>query len=105
MQSTSRNAMHPGMMTRHPPFSLGQEEGGQLLQRLHDEATGRLRHAYAPRSQGPLASALRAFARFAEACPQRDLLREPRVVGDWAAAAHNEWTLILFASYLSSTTS
>ena len=27
------------------------------------------------------------------------------MVGDWAAAAHNEWTLILFASYLSSTTS
>lgn len=52
-----------------------------------------------------LASALRAFERFAAACPRRELFLEPRVTGDRAAMTHNEWTLILFATFLSSTTS
>lgn len=87
-----------------PPM-LGETESGELLERLHVSAANRLRRAFAPRSQGPLSSALRAFGRFASACPGRELFKEPRALGDRAAAAHNEWTLILFAGYLASTTS
>lgn len=80
-------------------------EDGQLLRQLQDKAMSRLQQAFAPRSQGPLKSALKAFERFAAACPQRELFRRPRGLGDPAAASHNEWTLILFATYLASTTS
>lgn len=73
---------------------------------LQDKAMSRLRQAFAPRSQGPLKSALKACERFAAACPsRRELFRQPRGLGDQAAASHNEWTLILFATYLASTTS
>lgn len=75
------------------------------MKRLHARATDRLERAYAPRSRGPLASALRAFSSFAAACPRRELFRAPQVLGDRWAAAHNEWTLVLFATFLSSTTS
>lgn len=82
----------------------GAVEG--LLARLHTEVADRLRRAYAPKSQGPLGSALRAFARFAAACPEREtLFVTPDKRGDLQASAHNEWTLILFAWYLSTTPS
>lgn len=84
---------------------IGEGEGDRLLQRLHGEATARLRESFAPRSQGMVKSALKAFGRFAAVCPRRELFREPRATGDREAMAHNEWTLILFATYLSSTTS
>jgi len=64
---------------------------------LHAEVSERLREAYAPKSKGPLATALRSLASFAESCPDRELLRRPRFAGDPEAAAHNEWTLILWA--------
>ena len=60
----------------------------------------RLREAYAPKSKGPLATALRALARFSDACPDRELLRRPRFAGDPEASAHNEWSLILWAWYM-----
>lgn len=87
-----------------PPPS-GGTKGTRLLERLNAEAAGRLQIAYAPRSRGPLASALRAFEKFATACPGRELFKEPRALGDRAAAKHNEWTLILYATFLASTTS
>lgn len=71
-----------------------------LLARLHAEAAERLQRAYAPKSQGPLQSALAALARFAEACPERILFKRPAFLGDQAAAAYNEWTLILLAWFL-----
>lgn len=92
----------------HPlsPHALGGEEEERFLRRLHRAATACLRGAFAPRLQGMLASAMKAFARFATPFPQRELFREPRATGDRSAMAHNEWTLmILFATYLSSTTS
>lgn len=71
-----------------------------LLQRLHEEASQRLRNAYAPKSKGPLQSAVRALARFAEACPERELFRRPAFKGDLDVQAYNEWTFILFAWFL-----
>jgi hypothetical protein len=56
-----------------------------------------LLHAYAPRSQGPLGTALRSFARFAASVPNRELFKSPHVRGDLRAEAHNEWTMLLFA--------
>ena len=71
-----------------------------LLQRLHDGASQRLKFAYAPKSQGPLGSALAAMARFADGCPERELFRRPAAFGDLDVAAHNEWTLILYVQFL-----
>lgn len=76
-----------------------------MLLRLHTKAAAALDAAYAPKSRGPLTSAIRAFAKFAQACPQRELFKSPRVLGDSLVSAWNEWTLILFATYLSSTPS
>ena len=59
-----------------------------------------MKKAYAPKSQGPLGSALNALARFAAACPARTLFLMPTLIGDVRVSAHNEWTLILFAWYL-----
>lgn len=56
--------------------------------------------AYAPKSKGPLGSALRVFARFAAACPERWLFKVSANRADRATSAWNEWTLILFAGYL-----
>lgn len=76
-----------------------------LLIRLHNEAATALDAAFAPRSRGPLTSAIRAFARFAAACPQRELFLQSRTIGDSKSSAWNEWTFILFATYLNSTPS
>lgn len=73
-----------------------------LLQRLSGEAAERLRSAYAPRSQGPLNTALRALGQFARACPERELFIEPQGEYDRHSSAHNEWTFILLATFLAS---
>ena len=52
--------------------------------------------AYAPRSDGPLGTALRSFASFARLIPGRELFRMPRVRGDLEIESHNEWTLCLW---------
>ena len=71
-----------------------------MLQRLHREASERLKTAYAPKSQGPLNSALRSLARFSDACPERELFLRPAVKGDLDVQAYNEWTFILYAWYM-----
>ena len=71
-----------------------------LLARLHEGAATALKSAYAPKSSGPVNSALAALARFAVACPERELFRRPRFRGDLEASAHNEWTLILLVWFL-----
>ena len=76
-----------------------------LLRRLHDQAARRLSVAFAPRSRGPLNTALRAFAAFAEHCPERVLFKSPEGTARSEAAAWNEWTFILFAVYMDTTPS
>jgi hypothetical protein len=71
-----------------------------LLERLEASVSERLKKAYAPKSQGPLGSALAALARFSDACPDRELFLRPSYAGDLAASAYNEWTLILLAEFL-----
>lgn len=71
-----------------------------LLRRLHAEAARRVGEAYAPKSRGPLNTALRALAEFAEQCPERELFREKGVGGDRHAGAWNEWTFVLFAVWM-----
>lgn len=61
-----------------------------LLQRLHEHAAARLGAAYAPRSHGPLSSALRAFVAFATRCPERVLFKSPVGVLKSEVAAWNE---------------
>ena len=56
-----------------------------------------LAEAYAPRSAGPLGTALRSLARFAQRVPSRTLFRLPEMRGDLSVEAHNEWTLLLWA--------
>ena len=85
-------------LTRRRATCTGGVPG--LLERLHKEVSDRLREAYAPKSQGPLATALRSLANFADTCPDRELLLRPRFAGDPEAAAHNEWTLILWAWFM-----
>lgn len=60
---------------------------GSLLLRLHRDAARRLQTALAPKSKGPLNSALKAFARFSAACPARELFKEPRWYGDGAVSS------------------
>ena len=81
-----------------PRSAVGGVPG--LLQKLHKEASRRLQSAYARQSKGPLQSALRALARFAVACPDRELFWRPQVKGDLDVQAYNEWTLILLARFL-----
>ena len=71
-----------------------------LLESLHARAAERLRTAYAPKSSGPVRSSLAALARFADACPDRELFRRPRFAGDLEVEAYNEWTLVLFCYWL-----
>ena len=76
-----------------------------MLERLASGVRERLKHAYAPGSSGPVNSALAALARFADACPGRELFRRPRYHGDLEASAFNEWTLLLLAEFLVTTPS
>ena len=68
-----------------------------LFDRLDAEVRQEMIQAYAPRSHGPLGTALRSLARFAATVPNRELFKSPHVRGDVRAEAHNEWTLVLFA--------
>ena len=52
--------------------------------------------AYAPKSSGPLGTAIRSLGRFARVVPQYTLFRRPKFRGDLTAEAHNEWTLMLW---------
>jgi hypothetical protein len=76
-----------------------------MLDRLDAKLRERLLTAYAPRSTGPLGTAVRSFALFALSVPSRELFRRPRFAGDTEAEAHNEWTLCLWALWLEMFTS
>lgn len=76
-----------------------------MLDRLDAQLRERLRVAYAPRSSGPLGTAVRSFAEFARRVPDRSLFIRPVVAGDLSAQAHNEWTLCLWAVWLAAGTS
>ena len=45
-------------------------------------------------------SALNSLARFAAACPDRELFRRPAFRGDLETDAYNEWTLILYVWFM-----
>lgn len=102
----SRPAWSGDSLTRSPfQISLGGKAIKGLLSRLHNQAAKALDAAFAPRSRGSLASAIKALARFSGACPQRVLFKAPRALGDQRSSAWNEWTFVLFATYLSTTPS
>ena len=68
-----------------------------VLKRLHDGARRRLTTVLAQASRQKLRSALKHFAKFADAIPGRDLFtREP---------LHNEWTMCLYLEYCAVTKS
>ena len=71
-----------------------------MLAKLQGRAREHLDKAYAPKSKGVLRSAIRKFAMFALSVESRQLFCSSLVSGDRAAAAHNEWTLILFVEWL-----
>lgn len=85
---------------RLSPSAVASVGVGSFLHRLHEEAAERIARAYAPKSKGPLNTALRHFARFAASCQERTLFKSPRQAGDPEVAAWNEWTFILFATFL-----
>ena len=62
-----------------------------VLKRLHEGARRRLTSVLARASRQKLRSALRHFARFAAAIPDRELFN-----GD---PLHNEWTMCLYLEY------
>ena len=68
-----------------------------MLRRLHEGARRRLNSVLARSSRRKLRSALRHFARFATAVPDRDLF-----TGD---SLHNEWTMCLYLEYCAVTKS
>ena len=72
------------------------------MARLEADAQARLRSAFAPNSRGVLASALRSFAQFAERTPARELFLTPgnSDMNEHAMRAWNEWTLILYAQFM-----
>jgi hypothetical protein len=57
--------------------------------------------SYAPRSKGPLGTALRSLGRFARTVPNWELFMMPTVRGELGVEAHNEWTLLMWAKSLS----
>jgi hypothetical protein len=63
-------------------------------------AADKLARAYAPKSKGPLQSAVRKLARFARAVPERELFKVSRFRGDREASAWNEWTLVLLVEWM-----
>lgn len=70
------------------------------MRRLDEGAAARIGRAYAPKSRPALNSALKAFARFSAACPERTLFKSQTRDRDPAVAAWNEWTFILFAQFM-----
>ena len=61
--------------------------------------------AFAPRSAGPLGTAMRCLARFARVTPSRELFLPLRFRGDLEREAWNEWTIMLWVHHLSQTVS
>ena len=88
-----------------PPTPACAGEEADLFNRLDAEVRNELASAYAPRSKGPLGTAVRSLARFAKCVPNRQLFKRPRVRGDLSVEAHNEWTLLLWAQWLASAVS
>ena len=76
-----------------------------MLAELQGAARERLELAYAPKSKGPLRSALRKFGQFSRAVPSRQLFMVASVAGDKWASIHNKWTFILFIEWLMRTPS
>ena len=72
----------------------------EALARLTSQAESRLATSFAPRSKGPLNSALNALARFAQAYPSLRMF--DHTLGRDAAKQkiRNEWTFILFIEFL-----
>ena len=70
-----------------------------LQGRLEASALEHLRNAYADGGKR-LRSALASFAEFAEAVPERELLRRPTVLGETDASLHNEWTFVLWIEFM-----
>ena len=82
-------------------LSRAEDAGTDVFERLDAEVRVELAQSYAPRSTGPLGTAVRSFAKFARRVPNHVLFTMPRVRGDLEAEARNEWTLILWAHDLS----
>ena len=71
---------------------------GTELARLESRVMARLTAANAESTQATTLTALRHLSEFAAGpAKRRQLFVRPRVQGDIAAAAHNEWTLMLWA--------
>ena len=68
---------------------------------INDELDATLKNAYAPRSQGPLSTAIRYFARFAAAIPDRFLFSQAKICSrSQGTDDSNQRTMLLFAQYL-----
>ena len=61
--------------------------------------------AFAPRSAGPLGTAMRSLGHFAKATPNRELFLTLRFRGDLEREAWNEWTILLWVRFLARTKS
>jgi hypothetical protein len=61
--------------------------------------------AFAPRSAGPLGTAMRSLGHFARATPGRELFLPLRFRGDLEREAWNEWTILLWVRLLARTVS
>ena len=61
--------------------------------------------AFAPRSAGPLGTAMRSLGHFAKATPNRELFLPLRFRGDLEREAWNEWTILLWVRFLARTKS
>ena len=73
-----------------------------LTQRLEGAARAALKRVLADASERKLQSALATFAEFAALCPEREpLFMDAKFQGDRQAALYNEWTMILWAEYVS----
>ena len=57
---------------------LSAAEAEAALQQLAGEARERLLRSFAPRSKGPLRTAVRAFARFVQQYPGLQLFKRPK---------------------------
>ena len=87
------------------PQSTAESEEIDLFERLDAGVKAELAASYAPKSSGPLGTAVRSLARFAKKVPSRELFLQPRVRGDLHVEAHNEWTLLLWAYDLANSVS
>ena len=80
--------------------AAGQAAAVDMFARLDAGVRMTLATAYAARSAGPLGTAIRSLATFAQCVPNRILFKMPRWHGDLTAEAHNEWTLLLWVWWL-----